>query len=98
MSRDEAVQLARDIALRGETIRVYAQRQGVSASTVTSRAYRAGVRLGVEIRRWRVELVLRLKAQDPAIPISRLALEAGYCVPSHFTRARRRLARWDAAA
>jgi AraC-like DNA-binding protein len=97
MSRDEAVQLAREIALRGETIRAYCQRQGVSASTVTSRAYRAGVRLGVEIRRWRVEQVLRLKAQHPELPISRCALEAGY-VLSHFNRARRRLARWDAAA
>ena len=98
MSRDEAVQLARDIALRGETIRAYCQRQGVLASTVTSRAYRAGVRLGVEVRRCRVERVLRWKAQSPEIPISRLALEAGFCVASHFTRARRRLARWDAAA
>jgi len=98
MSRDEAVQLARDIALRGETIRAYCQRRGLVASTVHSRAYRAGVRLGVEVRRCRVERVLGWKAQHPEIPISRLALKAGYCISSHFTRARRRLARWDAAA
>jgi len=90
--------LARDIALRGETIRAYCQRQGVPCATVTSRAYRAGVRLGVEMRRWRVDQVLRLKAEHPDLPLSRLALEAGFSVSSHFYRARRSLARWDAAA
>jgi hypothetical protein len=98
MSRDEARRLAREIAIRGETIAAYCQRQGVPVATVTSRAYRAGVRLGVEVRRWRVDQVLRFKAQHPGFSMSRCALEAGYCVLQHFNRARRSVARWDAAA
>jgi len=97
MSRDEAIQLARDIALRGDTIRAYCQRQEVPASTVTSRAYRAGVRLGVEVRRWRVARVEALKLAHPTRPVSQLALEVGFSAAQHYYRARRSLARWEAA-
>lgn len=87
MTRDEALQLAREIASGYGSVRDYAARNRRNTSTVMSLAFRAGVNLGTEVRRERIAIVARLKAAG--MTTERAAMTAGFSTPQSYYRAKR---------
>jgi len=86
--------IVEEIAARNLTIKAYCEQRGIKATTMNSRASRAGVRIGVELRRRRVERVHALKAAQPQLSWTRAALTCGFDTLSRFQRSRRSLANW----
>lgn len=95
MSRAEALALADELAQRGESIVAYCRRVGLEPSTVTTRAYRAGVRLGVAVRRRRVELTEERRRQAAPGQKTRASYDCGWSSHTAFLRARRAVLKWD---
>jgi AraC-like DNA-binding protein len=95
VTRTAVFALIEEILASGLNIADYCRANGLKNTTLTSRALRAGVRMGVEIRRRRVEYVHELKDEHPEWTWTRCAAEAGFDMLSRFNRARRSLGkRW----
>jgi len=91
---DQLLALAGELAATRQTLKSYARRKGVSASTLHSQALRAGLLIGVEVRQRRVAAVIAEAARSGR-PTSTVALDQGWSSPQAFYRARRSLRqRW----
>lgn len=93
MVRDEALRLAREIAWDHRTVRAYCRAQNVPASTVASRAYRAGVNLGAAVRAYRVRWTGDY-ALKRGVTLSRAAVDTGWSSYQSFYRALRSVRAW----
>jgi hypothetical protein len=91
MTRDELLALADSIAQGDGRIGDYVTRIGMKYSTLLSRAWRRGIKLGTEIRRRRVALVEQ-EARTTGRSLAAIAIERGWWAEGqHFYRARRKL-------
>lgn len=93
MTRAAVFALIEEILNADLTIVAYCRARGWRPGTVVSRALRAGVSMGIEIRRRRVERVYAIKRDYPEFTWSRAAAEGGFDTLSRFQRCRRSLVR-----
>lgn len=93
MTREEALAHAHVMAATSATMNEYAARLGVNRSTLVSRCFRAGVRLGAAARAYRVRLIYA-RVDRERITVSRAACDAGFSSTTAFFRARRTVRAW----
>lgn len=92
MTREDALALAALIAFEHGTVTRYARWLGIPLGTLMSRAHRAGVKLGLEVRAQRLTRCEALRANG--LTCERASLDAGFSSPSAMHRARKSVRRW----